>query len=208
MVNDIWSCGISCLWNHNEMIKDTCILCRILVLIPEWDLKDLLRFCRLVDKFTHHHHHYHHHHHHLHPQFHHHPDWQGVSTNYDSDSLRGLIDAIIDVVESRTGQRPRFVDGLDSSITGTALKVLADHSRAAVSLIGDGLAPSANGRGYVLRRIIRRALRFASQLGIKGSDDVWLLNLNPIPISISISIPIPDEPIQILSCAILFLTSK
>ena len=77
---------------------------------------------------------------------------QGVHNNYDIDLFRGLIDAIRQVVPAT-----------DPEIT--SLRVLADHIRSCAFLIMDGVTPSNEGRGYVLRRIIRRALRHGNKLG-------------------------------------------
>jgi alanyl-tRNA synthetase len=77
---------------------------------------------------------------------------QGVHSNYDIDLFRSLIRAAADV----TGTHD-----LESS----SLRVIADHIRACTFLIVDGVVPSNEGRGYVLRRIIRRAIRHGYKLG-------------------------------------------
>jgi alanyl-tRNA synthetase len=82
---------------------------------------------------------------------------QNVSTNYDIDLFAPLIAAI----EEQGGHKygARMDDELD-----TAVRVLCDHTRAASFLIADGVTPSNEGRGYVLRRIIRRGIRFGRKL--------------------------------------------
>jgi alanyl-tRNA synthetase len=77
---------------------------------------------------------------------------QGVHSNYDVDLFKSLIRAAADI----TGTQD-----LESS----SLRVIADHIRACTFLILDGVVPSNEGRGYVLRRIIRRAIRHGYQLG-------------------------------------------
>jgi len=77
---------------------------------------------------------------------------QGVHSNYDIDLFRSLIRAAADVTHTKD---------LDSS----SLRVIADHIRACTFLIVDGVVPSNEGRGYVLRRIIRRAIRHGYKLG-------------------------------------------
>ena len=82
---------------------------------------------------------------------------QGVHSNYDIDLFRNLIDAVI---------RATGVGGLDpGSPAGASLRVIADHIRSSAFLIVDGVLPGNEGRGYVLRRIIRRALRHGHRLG-------------------------------------------
>ncbi|MFM2045138.1 MAG: alanyl-tRNA synthetase AlaS [Pseudomonadota bacterium] len=81
---------------------------------------------------------------------------QGVHDNYDTDLLRALILASADA----TGTSP---DGPHA----VSHRVIADHLRASSFLIADGVTPSKEGRGYVLRRIMRRAMRHAHILGAK-----------------------------------------
>jgi alanyl-tRNA synthetase len=78
---------------------------------------------------------------------------QGAATNYDIDLFRPIIAAI------GYPYGGRMDDERD-----TAVRVLCDHARASVFLIADGVIPSNEGRGYVLRRIIRRAIRFGRKL--------------------------------------------
>jgi len=78
---------------------------------------------------------------------------QGVHSNYEIDLFRHLIEAAATV----TGT---------TDLENTSLRVIADHIRSCAFLIVDGVLPSNEGRGYVLRRIIRRALRHGHKLGI------------------------------------------
>ncbi|MBF2761601.1 MAG: alanine--tRNA ligase [Ectothiorhodospiraceae bacterium AqS1] len=78
---------------------------------------------------------------------------QGVRSNYDTDLFVHLIDAAADITKSP--------DREDKS-----LRVIADHIRSCAFLINDGVVPANEGRGYVLRRIIRRAIRHGHRLGI------------------------------------------
>ncbi|RZU98621.1 alanine--tRNA ligase [Spiribacter vilamensis] len=78
---------------------------------------------------------------------------QGVTNNYDIDLFRNLVDATARLV------------GTDDR-EGSSLRVIADHIRACAFLVVDGVLPSNEGRGYVLRRIIRRAVRHGYKLGV------------------------------------------
>jgi alanyl-tRNA synthetase len=81
---------------------------------------------------------------------------QGVESVFETDMFRQLIDA----TASALGQAPK-----DNSIA--SFRVIADHLRASSFLIADGVLPSNEGRGYVLRRIMRRAMRHAQLLGAR-----------------------------------------
>jgi alanyl-tRNA synthetase len=81
---------------------------------------------------------------------------QGVESVFETDTFRQLIDA----TASALGQGPK-----DNSIA--SFRVIADHLRASSFLIADGVLPSNEGRGYVLRRIMRRAMRHAQLLGAR-----------------------------------------
>ncbi|MGH3185228.1 MAG: alanine--tRNA ligase-related protein, partial [Streptosporangiaceae bacterium] len=82
---------------------------------------------------------------------------QGRLSNYDTDLFQPLIAA--------AGRRAGVSYG-DHGRGDIALRILADHARAATFLVHDGVAPDNEGRGYVLRKIIRRALRHGRSLGI------------------------------------------
>lgn len=82
---------------------------------------------------------------------------QDVPTNYETDLIIPIINKTENLSEKRLG---------DSSEDDIAMKVIADHSRAAAFLIGDGILPSNEGRGYVLRRIIRRAIRYGRNIDL------------------------------------------
>ncbi len=82
---------------------------------------------------------------------------QGVRSNYDTDLLQGIIRHI----ERHSGKK-YGVDEKDN----VSMRVIADHCRAVTFLICDGALPSNEGRGYVLRRIMRRAARHAKMLGV------------------------------------------
>jgi alanyl-tRNA synthetase len=83
---------------------------------------------------------------------------QGVFSNYDTDLFSPIIGRITDICGSGYGADAR---------QDVSFRVISDHARAAAFLIGDGIMPSNEGRGYVLRRIIRRAIRFGQILGMK-----------------------------------------
>jgi alanyl-tRNA synthetase len=82
---------------------------------------------------------------------------QNVATNFDTDLIRPIIEKTELLAEKKMEE---------SRETEVAMKVIADHSRAAAFLIGDGILPSNEGRGYVLRRIMRRAIRFGRHIGL------------------------------------------
>lgn len=89
---------------------------------------------------------------------------QDVHSNYDIDLFKKLIRAAADLAGTR-------------DLTSSSLRVIADHIRACTFLIVDGVLPSNEGRGYVLRRIIRRAIRHGYKLGIK---DTFFYKLVPV----------------------------
>jgi alanyl-tRNA synthetase len=84
----------------------------------------------------------------------------GASCNYDTDLFTGLIEAL-----SRISGRS-YRGGM--AVEDAPFRVIADHARAVTMLMADGVLPSNEGRGYVLKRIVRRAMRYARQLGIEG----------------------------------------
>jgi alanyl-tRNA synthetase len=83
---------------------------------------------------------------------------QGVKSNYDTDLLQGIIQYVAKLSGKTYGKAAK---------DDVSMRVIADHSRAVTFLICDGVLPSNEGRGYVLRRIMRRAARHAKMLGFR-----------------------------------------
>ncbi len=81
---------------------------------------------------------------------------QNVHSNYETDLFTPLLSTIADMAKTRYGKEEK---------QDVALRIIADHSRASTFLIADGVLPANEGRGYVLRRIMRRAMRFGYLLG-------------------------------------------
>lgn len=84
---------------------------------------------------------------------------QGVQSNYDTDVMRDLVR----VGETLSGKAYHSAPAVDLS-----LRIIADHSRSVSFMIADGILPSNEGRGYVLRRLLRRAVLHGHKLGIQG----------------------------------------
>ena len=82
---------------------------------------------------------------------------QNVSSNYETDLILPIIKKVESLSKKSIGE---------SKENDVSMKVIADHSRAASFLIGDGILPSNEGRGYVLRRILRRAIRYGRHIGL------------------------------------------
>lgn len=86
---------------------------------------------------------------------------QGKQSNFDCDLFQDIIQYAAELANvAYSGSAP------DANDIDTALRVIADHARAAAFLISEGVLPSNENRGYVLRRLIRRALRFAALMGV------------------------------------------
>ena len=94
---------------------------------------------------------------------------QGVHSNYEVDLFQRIISASVE-----------FTGRSASGDNAPAHRVIADHLRASCFLIADGVTPSNEGRGYVLRRIMRRAMRYAHSL---GASDPLMTRLAPVLIS-------------------------
>ncbi len=103
---------------------------------------------------------------------------QGKLSNFETDLLRPIIDAASELSGKPYG---------DDEETSVSLRILADHSRAATFLVSDGVLPSNEGRGYVLRKIIRRAIDHGRRLGLtepflyRLAGDVAELMKEPYP---------------------------
>ena len=93
---------------------------------------------------------------------------QDVSSVFDTDGFQ----LIMDWVEAESGVPYRGADGQGDPVATKAHRVLADHGRAMSFLIADGVTPSNEGRGYICRRIIRRAVQHGQRIGL---EDVYRL---------------------------------
>ncbi|MGD0012988.1 MAG: alanine--tRNA ligase, partial [Bryobacteraceae bacterium] len=83
---------------------------------------------------------------------------QGKLSNYDTDLLYPIIERAAEAFGVGYGEEPK---------ADSALRIVADHSRATAFLIHDGVLPSNDGRGYVVRKIMRRAMRHARRIGVQ-----------------------------------------
>lgn len=95
---------------------------------------------------------------------------QHVNSNYEIDLFQHLLKAAAEIVGLDTAELEAKAQAEGKPVEYPAsLKVVADHARSCSFLIADGVNPSNEGRGYVLRRIIRRAVRHGNKLGATGS---------------------------------------
>ena len=106
---------------------------------------------------------------------------QGVHNNYDIDLFQHLIAAIREIA-------PR------GDLEPASLRVIADHIRACSFLVMDGIIPSNEGRGYVLRRIMRRALRHGNKLGFK--DPFFHRLVKPLHVEMGAAFPQLGEKLE------------
>ncbi len=99
---------------------------------------------------------------------------QGVDSIFDIDTIRYILEGVVE----KSGIK--YQDGAVK--TDISIRIITDHLRSMVFMIGDGILPSNEGRGYVLRRLIRRAARHGRTLGIKGK---FLVELSERVIEVS-----------------------
>jgi alanyl-tRNA synthetase len=86
---------------------------------------------------------------------------QGVTSNYDTDGLHALVEKVSEI----SGKRYTHSQGDDD----VSMRVIADHARTTAFLIAEGVFPDRGGREYVLRRVMRRAVRHGHRLGIRDA---------------------------------------
>lgn len=85
---------------------------------------------------------------------------QGVDSLFEVDTVRRILDKVCELAKVTYGKEDK---------TDVAIRVITDHVRSTTMMISDGVLPSNEGRGYVLRRLLRRAARFGKLLGIEGA---------------------------------------
>ncbi len=89
---------------------------------------------------------------------------QGVDNIYETDTMRKILDRAADLTDVKYGRDHR---------SDVSLRVIADHVRSGMMMVADGVAPGNEGRGYVLRRILRRSIR---NLRLLGAEDSGLMH--------------------------------
>jgi len=112
---------------------------------------------------------------------------QGVHGNYEIDLFVHLMDAAAEILEINNEQQ-------------SSLKVIADHIRAVAFLIADGVTPSNEGRGYVLRRVIRRAVRHGNKLG--ADSEFFYKMVAPLVAEMGIAYPELQDKQSVIENAI------
>ncbi len=85
---------------------------------------------------------------------------QNVSSIFEVDTIRHILDGVLAVSKKEYGKNAK---------DDISIRIITDHIRAVTFMVGDGILPSNEGRGYVLRRLLRRAARHGKLLGIKGN---------------------------------------
>ena len=85
---------------------------------------------------------------------------QDVDTIFEIDTIKYILDGVLELAKIEYGKNPK---------SDTSVRIITDHIRAVSFLVTDGVLPSNEGRGYVLRRLLRRAARHGKLLGIKGA---------------------------------------
>ncbi|MDQ3931562.1 MAG: alanine--tRNA ligase, partial [Actinomycetota bacterium] len=111
---------------------------------------------------------------------------QQVATVYDTDVLAPILERAQDLTDAAYG---------DDSATDISLRILAEHARTATFLISDGVLPAKEGRGYVLRRLLRRAIRHARLIqGAGPGEDADVPPVMPAMVDRVINIMLPGYP--------------
>ncbi|MQF48727.1 alanine--tRNA ligase [SAR202 cluster bacterium AC-647-N09_OGT_505m] len=109
---------------------------------------------------------------------------QGKRSIYDTDFFQPVVEKVAELCGKRYGQDP------DSDY---AIRVVAEHARSAAFLISDGVVPGNDGRDYVLRRVIRRAIRYGKKLGLEVTDGntptVGAIHESPLPVEARAMLP-------------------
>ncbi len=100
---------------------------------------------------------------------------QGVNSLFDVDTIKNIVDYVCTITGKKYGS---------SSATDVSIRVITDHIRGITFMISDGILPSNEGRGYVLRRLLRRAARHGRKLGI---DELFLYKVSQLVIESSCS---------------------